>query len=145
MSITGFDPDATLDRKDRGSGRLEDYVYGLVARNRRVRMTLAGSDACQEELEKVFESADGDIETAVSPRTLAQERVDAPIVVRLFTGRRVSGPVGMVPRGLESVIDENLRRLDDAFGLARIPVQIVRKSGRLRVELLMGTVREKLR
>jgi hypothetical protein len=70
--------------------------------------------------------------------------VDAAIVVRLFTGRRVSGPVGMVPRGLESVVDENLRRLDDALGIARIPVAIVRKRGRLRVQLLMGAVRDKL-
>ena len=145
MSITGYDPDATLDRKDRGAGKLNDYAYGLIARNRRIRMVLAGSDACQEELQSVLDAAGDDIETAVSPRTLAQERVDAPIVVRLFTGRRVSGPVGMVPRGLESVVDENLRRLDDAFGVARIPVQITRRGGRLRVELLMGAVREKLR
>ncbi|GAA2086287.1 hypothetical protein GCM10009840_24790 [Pseudolysinimonas kribbensis] len=144
MSITGYDPQAPLDRTDRGEGKLNDYTYGLLARNRRIRLTLAGSDACQDELIAVLEQGADQMETAVSPRTQAQEKVDAPIVVRLFTGRRVSGPVGMVPRGLESVVDENLRRLDDAFGIARIPVAIVRKRGRLRVQLLMGAVRDKL-
>jgi hypothetical protein len=144
MSITGFDAERELDRGDRGEGRLNDYAYGLLARNRRIRMTLAGSDACQEELRAVLEQGSDQIETAVSPRSQEQDRVDAPIVVRLFTGRRVSGPVGMVPRGLESVVDENLRRLDDKFGSQRIPVEIVRKRGRLRVQLLMGAVRDKL-
>jgi len=145
MSLTNFDPSAPLERTDRGEGKLNDYAYGLLARNRRIRMTLAGSDACQDELQAILEQEAGEVQTAISPRTQAQDREDAPIVVRLFTGRRVSGPVGMVPRGLESVVDENLRRLDDALGIARIPVEIVRKRGRLRVQLLMGAVREKLR
>jgi hypothetical protein len=144
MSIVNFDPEALLDRSDRGEGKLNDYTYGLLARNHRIRLTLAGSDACQDQIEAVLEQGPDEVETAISPRTQAQEKVDAPIVVRLFTGRRVSGPVGMVPRGLESVVDENLRRLDDAFGIARIPVSIVRKRGRLRVQLLMGAVRDKL-
>ncbi|MGN6325435.1 hypothetical protein [Pseudolysinimonas sp.] len=143
MSI-GYDTDAELERNDRGAGKLNDYAYGLLARNKRIRLTLAGSDACQDELQTVLDQAGDQIETAISPRTQAQDRDDAPIVVRLFTGRRVSGPVGMVPRGLESVVDENLRRLDDAFGAARIPVEIVRKRGQLRVQLLMGEVRSKL-
>jgi hypothetical protein len=141
---TGFDTDAELDRNDRGDGKLNDYAYGLLARNKRIRLTLAGSDACQDEIRTVLDQASDKVETAISPRTQAQDRDDAPIVVRLFTGRRVSGPVGMVPRGLESVVDENLRRLDDAFGVARIPVEIVQKRGRLRVQLLMGEVRLKL-
>jgi hypothetical protein len=144
VSIVNFDPEAPLDRGDRGEGKLNDYAYGLLARNKRIRMTLAGSDACQDELRSVLEQGGDRIETAVSPRSQQQDREDAPIVVRLFTGRRVSGPVGMVPRGLESVVDENLRRLDDAFGIARIPVEIVQKRGRLRVQLLMGDVRAKL-
>ncbi len=101
---------------------------------------LAGSDPYQDELRAVLESGD-EVETAISPRSQEAERVDAPIVVRLFTGRRVSGPVGSVPRGLESVVDETLRRLDDAVGKARIPARVVRKSGRVRVELLLGRVR----
>ena len=61
--------------------------------------------------------------------------------VRLFTGRRVSGVVGSIPRGLESVIDETLRRLDDKGEKARIPARIVGKPGALRVQLLMGALR----
>lgn len=136
--------DESLPRADRGAGSLDDYDYGLRARNRRVTILLADSDPCQDELRAVVEAVgDGaaDLETAISPRTQEQERVDAPIVIRLFTGRRVSGPVGSVPRGLESVVDETLRRLDDTVGKARIPARIVRKGASYRVELLMGTVR----
>jgi hypothetical protein len=129
-----------LPRSDRGAGKLNDYDYGLKARNKRVTIMLAGSDPFQDELRAVLESGD-EVETAVSARSQEAERVDAPIVVRLFTGRRVSGPVGSVPRGLESVVDETLRRLDDAYGKARIPARVVRKGGRLRVELLLGLVR----
>ena len=136
--------DESLPRTDRGAGSLNDYNYGLRARNGRVTILLADSDPCQDELRSVVEAmGDGtaDLETAISPRSQEQERVDAPIVVRLFTGRRVSGPVGSVPRGLESVVDETLRRLDDSVGKARIPARIVRKGGRYRVELLTGAVR----
>lgn len=132
--------DESLPRTDRGAGSLNDYDYGLRARNKRVTIVLADSDPCQDELRAVVD-AGGEVETAISPRTQEQERVDAAIVVRLFTGRRVSGPVGSVPRGLESVVDETLRRLDDTVGKARIPARIVTKGGALRVELLMGSVR----
>jgi hypothetical protein len=136
--------DESLPRIDRGAGRLNDYDYGLRARNKRVTIMLADSDPCQDELRAVVEAtgdAAADLETAISPRSQQQERVDAVIVVRLFAGRRVSGPVGSVPRGLESVVDETLRRLDDTMGKARIPARIVRKGGSYRVELLMGAVR----
>lgn len=136
--------DESLPRNDRGAGDLNDYSYGLRARNRRVTIVLADSDPCQDELRGVVGAAGdgiGDLETAISPRSQEQERVDAPIVVRLFTGRRVSGPVGTVPRGLESVVDDTLRRLDDTIGKARIPARIVKKGGSYRVELLMGAVR----
>ena len=132
--------DESLPRGDRGAGSLNDYNYGLRARNRRVTILLADSDPCQDELRAVVE-AGGEVETAISPRSQEQERVDEVIVVRLFTGRRVSAPVGSVPRGLESVVDENLRRLDDTLSRARIPARIVQKGGRYRVELLMGAVR----
>jgi hypothetical protein len=49
--------------------------------------------------------------------------------------------VGSVPRGLESVVDETLRRLDDKGEKPRIPVKIVGKPGALRVQLLMGELR----
>ncbi len=127
-------------RADRGAGSLKDYRYDLRARNKRVTIMLAGSDPYQDELRGVLESGD-EVETAISARSQEAERIDAPIVVRLFTGRRVSGPVGSVPRGLESVVDETLRRLDDTLGKARIPARVVRKGGKLRVELLLGAVR----
>jgi hypothetical protein len=136
--------DESLPRTDRGAGSLNDYNYGLRAANRRVTIMLADSDPCQDELRAVVEAGGAsatDLETAISPRSQEQERVDAAIVVRLFTGRRVSGAVGSVPRGLESVVDETLRRLDDTVGKARIPARIVQKGGKYRVELLMGAVR----
>jgi hypothetical protein len=132
--------DESLPRTDRGAGSFNDYNYGLRARNKRVTILLADSDPYQDELRTVVE-AGGDVETAISARSQEQERVDAVIVVRLFTGRRVSGPVGSVPRGLESAVDETLRRLDDTVGKARIPARIVQKGGKYRVELLMGAVR----
>jgi hypothetical protein len=135
----GTDPQ--LPKSDRGSGSFDDYGYDLTPRNRRVTITLAGSDPHQAELRTIAESGDLEAETAVSPRSIEQERVDAPIEVRLFTGRRVSGVVGSIPRGLESVIDETLRRLDDRGEKARIPARIVSKRGVYRVELLMGRLK----
>ena len=89
--------------KDLGKGSFDDYVYDLRPKNRRVTMTLAGSDPHQDELRAIVETGELTAETAISPRTIEQERVDAPIEVRLFTGRRVSGVVGSIPRGLESM------------------------------------------
>lgn len=133
--------DLSLPKSDRGFGHLDDYGFNLVANNKNTTMTLAGSDPYQDELRTLAESGD-QIETAISPRTLQQERTDDEIVVRVFTGRRVSGPVGSVPRGLESIVDETLRRLGDGpAGKTRIPVRIVQKRGVYRVELLMGAVR----
>jgi hypothetical protein len=106
-----------------------------------VRLRLAGSNPHQHALQDIVESAASPIETAISRRTTEQERVDAPIEVRLFTGSRVSGPVGIVPRGLEAIVDEALSRLDKLGRKQRIPVAIVRKGGRYRVELLMGETR----
>ena len=128
---------------DKGSGSFDDYDYGLVAKNKRVTITLADSDPCQDELRTIVETGEVDAETAISPRTIEQERVDAQIPVRLFTGRRVSGVVGNIPRGLESVIDETLRRLDDAGEKVRNPAKIVGKPGALRVQLLMGALKKR--
>lgn len=132
---------AFFGTNDRGSGSFNDYGYDLVPRNRRVTITLAASDPHQEELRAIAETGELEAETAISPRSIEQERVDAPIEVRLFTGRRVSGVVGSIPRGLESVIDETLRRLDDRGEKVRIPARIVQKRGVYRVELLMGRLR----
>ncbi len=67
--------------------------------------------------------------------------MDAPIEVRAFTGSRVSGVIGVVPRGLESIVDEALSRLDKLGRKQRIPLDVVRKGGNLRVELLLGQTR----
>jgi len=135
----GVDPE--LPRDDRGFGSFDDYVYNLLPRNKRVTIVLAGSNPHQQELRELAESGSTEFETAISPRTLEAERVDAPIEVRLFTGRRVSGVVGSVPRGLESVVDENLRRLDDKGVKARIPVRIDKKREGYRVVLVMGALK----
>ena len=135
------DDDTTFPKEDRGAGDLGQYDYALRARRKGTVIRLAGSDPHQEELRAVLEAGDAVIETAMSPRTMQQEGVDAPIEVRLFADRRVSGVVGQVPRGLESIVDDTLRRLEDSGLKPRIPARIVQKRGALRVELLMGAVR----
>ena len=77
----------------------------------------------------------------MSPRSQSDEAVDAKMPVRLFAGRRVSGVVGEIPRGLESAIDENLRRLDGRGDKARIPARIDATRSGYRVVLLIGKVR----
>ncbi len=129
------------DRNDLGKGKLTQYRGVLVPVNGRIRITLAGSNPHQDELRAIVESGAKPLETAVSRRTQQQEGQDAEIEVRLFTGSRVSAPVGWVPRGLEAVIDEALSRLDIAGRKQRIPVEIVRKGGLYRVELLIGATR----
>ena len=126
------------DRNDRGKGSFSDYRYGLNPNNARVRMRLAGSNPHQDVLREIVESSAAPLETAISRRSQQQDAEDAPIEVRLFTGSRVSGPVGWIPRGLESVVDETLSRLDIAGRKQRIPAEIVRKGGLYRVELLIG-------
>lgn len=133
--------DEVFDKRDRGSGSLKDYAYNLVPRSRKTVIRLAGSDGYQDELRTINENDDGELETAISHRTIEEERVDAPIEVRLFTGRRVSGVVGIVPRGLEPAIEEALTRLDNAGKKARIPVNLVSTRNGLRVDLLMGATR----
>lgn len=127
-----------FDRNDRGKGSLHQYRGVLVPSNGRVRLRLAGSNAVQPLLAEI---ADAEAETAISRRSQKDEAVDAPIEVRLFTGSRVVGPVGWVPRGFESVVDEALSRLDIAGRKPRIPAAIVRKGGLYRVELLIGQTR----
>ena len=100
------------DRNDRGKGSFAQYRYGLVPNTVRVRLRLAGSNPHQRELQGLLDSGAGPLETAFARRSQQEDRVDAPIEVRLFTGTRVSGPVGWIPRGLESIVDEALSRLD---------------------------------
>ena len=132
---------AQLDRNDLGKGSLNQYRGVLVPGNARVRLRLAGSNPHQDVLREIVESGVSPLETAISRRSQQQEGQDAEIEVRLFTGARVSGPVGWIPRGFEAVLDEALSRLDIAGRKQRIPVRIIRKGGLYRVELLMGETR----
>lgn len=131
--------DRSLPKKDRGAGTLGQYRYDLIPSNRRVTVRLANSDPHQQELQKLLESAETNLETAMSRRSVEDERTDAPMVVRLFAGTRVTGVVGTVPRGLEAVIDEALSRLDGRGERVRIPATVSKTRDGLRVELLLGT------
>ena len=130
-----------LDRNDLGKGSFGQYRGVLVPRNARVRVRLAGSNPFQQQLKEIVDSGETQLSTAISRRNQQQEGADSEIEVRLFTGSRVSGPVGLVPRGLESAVDEALARLDIKGEKQRIPVEIIRKGGLYRVELLMGETR----
>ncbi len=130
-----------FERGDEGKGTFNSYKYDLLPNNRRVRLRLAGSNPHQDTLRDIVDSGASPLETAISRRSTEQERVDAPIEIRLFTGSRVSPPVGTVPRGLESIVDEALSRLDKLGRKQRIPAAIIRKGGKYRVELLLGETR----
>lgn len=129
-----------FDRNDRGKGSFNDYKWGLAPNNSRVRLRLAGSNPHQTALAELLSSGE-ELETAIARRNQQEDAEDAAIEVRLFTGSRVSGPVGWVPRGLEAIVDEALSRLDMAGRRTRIPVDIVKKGSLLRVELRMGETR----
>ena len=131
--------DGSLPKDDRGSGSFNDYVGVLVPKNAKVVIRLANSDPYQEELEALAVEDPQTLTTATPARSIDDERVDAPIEVRIFSGRRVSGVVGTVPRGLESVYDEAVRRLDGRGAKPRIPVEVVlTKRHGYRIDLLMG-------
>ncbi|MDQ1546104.1 MAG: hypothetical protein QOH69_1008 [Actinomycetota bacterium] len=123
---------------DSGSGKLGDYRYNLVPANKRVTIRLADSDPYQEEIASLVDEET--LLTFIAARTIEEERTDAPMPVRFFTGRRMSGIVGYVPRGLEPAVIEALTRIEDRSN-NRIPASIVKKGGQLRVVLLMGDTR----
>ncbi len=125
-------------KKDQGAGKLNDYRYNLAPRNGKVFITLAGSDPYQTELAEL--AGEETLESFIAPRTIEEERTDAPMPVRFFTGRRMTGIVGWVPTGLEPAVIEALGRLEDRSD-KRIPVEIVKRKGKLRVNLLMGATR----
>lgn len=130
--------DESLPKTDRGSGSFDDYVGVLVPKNKKVTIRLANSDPHQDELADLAGEDPEVLSTATPARTLDQERVDAPIEVRVFSGKRVSGVVGVVPRGLESLYDEAVRRLDGRGAKPRIPVAVVQTKHGYRLDLLMG-------
>jgi len=130
--------DESLPKTDRGTGSFDDYVGVLVPKNKKVTIRLANSDPYQDELAALSGEDPELLSTATPARTLDQERVDAPIEVRIFSGKRVSGVVGVVPRGLESLYDEAVRRLDGRGAKPRIPVAVVQTKHGYRLDLLMG-------
>lgn len=133
----GGDPE--FPKGDQGAGSLNDYKFDLIPANGRITIRLAGSDPYQDDIARAAEAAT--VETAIARRTQEEERVDAPMPIRVFADGRIIGPVGRVPRGLEAVVSETLSRLDTAGRKQRIPVGIVRTRQGLRVDLLMGETR----
>ena len=128
-----------MPKHDRGTGSFDDYVGVLEPKNKKITIRLAGSDAYQDELAALAADGDETLTTATPARSYDDERVDAPIMVKVFSGRRVSGVVGTVPRGLESAYDEAVRRLDSRGDKPRIPVAVVHtKNHGYRLDLLIG-------
>jgi hypothetical protein len=123
-------------KNDAGSGSLDSFRYDLTPKNKRVRIRLAGSDPHQDALRDLV-GVEG-IVTAGGQRTAEEERSDAPIHVRLFVERRIVGPVGTVPRGLEPPVLDALGRLEKSGKPARIPVEVLQTKQGIRVELLLG-------
>ncbi len=131
--------DESLPKHDRGSGSFDDYVGVLVPKNKNITIRLAGTDAYQDELATLAGEPEDSLTTATPARSVDDERVDARIEVRVFASRRVSGIVGTVPRGLESVYDEAVRRLDGRGDKPRIPVKVVAtKRDGYRLDLQIG-------
>ena len=122
---------------DEGRGNFNNYRYDLAPKNKRVTITLAGSDAFQDEIARVAASGRDRIDTFISKRTIEEERTDAPLVVRFFVDSRMSQPVGYAPRGLEAIVLETLSRLEGSRN-PRIPARIVKQGARWRVDLMMG-------
>jgi hypothetical protein len=133
--------DPSLPRDDRGSGSFDDYKYNLLPNSARTTLRLANSAPCQDELQRIIDNGEGELETAISRRSPEEERTDAPMDIRLFSGSRVTGVIGTIPRGLEPVIDEALSRLDGAGRKARIPASVQKTRSGWRVDLLIGQTR----
>ena len=133
--------DTSLPKDDRGSGSFDDYKYNLLPNRAKTTLRLANSTPHQEELQRIIDSGESQLETAISRRSLEEERTDAPMVIRLFSGSRVTGVVGTIPRGLEPVIDEALSRLESNGKKVRIPASIEKTRSGWRVDLLVGETR----
>ncbi len=126
---------------EEGRGSLDDYDYNLRPRNSKVVIRLAESQNHQDELSGSVALGVADFGAMILRRSLEDERTDAPMPVRLFGGGRVSGVVGIIPRGLEAPVDEALGRLAEEIKPGRIPVTIVETKSGYRVDLLIGTTR----
>lgn len=128
-------------KTDAGSGSFDQYSYGLVPKNRRVTMRLAGSDQFQDEIARLRDTGVSEFAAFFAKRTAEEERTDAPLPARFFTDSRMSGVVGYVPRGLEPIVFQALSRLEMDGRSTRIPAEIDSTRHGLRVVLLMGTTR----
>lgn len=126
---------------DDGRGKLEDYDYNLRPKKSDTVIRLAESNPHQDELRSALELGAESYWAMISRRGPEEERTDAPMPVRIFAGGRVSGIVGLVPRGLEAPVDDALARLLTSGKPPRIPVSIVQTRGGLRVDLDMGATR----
>jgi hypothetical protein len=135
VDVSNLVKDGFAMGSDSGSGKLSEYKYNLHPANKRVVIRLADSDPYQDELASL--EGEENLVTFIAPRTIEEERTDAPMPVRFFTGRRMSGIVGFVPRGLEPAVIEALTRIEGRSN-NRIPASIIKKGGKLRVVLLMG-------
>lgn len=128
-------------KHDSGEGNFDDYKYELIPKNNRVTLQLAGSDPCQDEIARVVGLGGEKVTAFIARRTADDERTDAEMPVRLFVDSRMTAPVGVVPRGFESVVSEALGRLEDSGRSTRIPVKLQTTKHGLRVKLLMGETR----
>jgi hypothetical protein len=126
------------DRHDAGAGSLADYTYSLFPRFTNVVLRIAGSTPFQAELQQLRDEPSPPREAFVERRRPAEDRVDAPMPVRLWTGSELSGVVGYIPHGLEAPVDACLGRLSDRGKGPRIPCSIVSTRHGLRVVLGMG-------
>ena len=131
--------DGSHPKTDAGAGSLDDYQYALQPKSAKTVIRLAGSDPYQADLASLI--GQGDITTAGGQRTAEEERTDAPMHIRLFTGTKVTGIVGTVPRGLEGAVSEALSRLEQRGEKVRIPARVVQTKQGLRVEVLIGLTR----
>ncbi|WP_374945439.1 hypothetical protein [Agreia sp.] len=130
-----------LAKTDQGSGSLDDYLYDLVPRNKRVRIQLADSDPCQDALRLVLEQGVTEPEAFIARRSIADERTDAPTPVRLFVNQRPTPVVGFVPRGLEAPVEAALARLADSGKSTRMQATVRETKRGIRVDLAIGQTR----
>jgi len=137
--LSGILPGGGAD--DAGRGKLDDYDYNLRPKKNGTVIRLADSNPNQDELQRVQDAGADELWAMISRRGPEDERTDAPMPVRLFMSGRVSGIVGIVPRGLEAPVDDALVRLAEAGKPPRIPAVVVSTGGGLRVDLRIGTTR----
>ncbi|UFS58212.1 hypothetical protein [Subtercola endophyticus] len=138
--MTNTEP-APFGKNDRGSGKLRDYQGSLLPKNARVTIQLAGSDPHAEVIREAKSRGASTIEAFIAPRTVEEERTDAPMPVRLFIQSRMTDVVGWIPRGLEAPVIDTLRRLEEPGRSPRVPTAIVSTRHGLRVNLLIGQTR----